>query len=219
MGWWAVSRPEQADRPLQPLATVAGAALALLCGLILAAVLAAALGNGSIFGWGDTYACAPIRSVDVVWSVGDPLHPHLAAGVVPLPGGGSLCASRPSVGQRVFGSLTEAPTALVYLLALAGLVRLLRVADRRGPFHTATARTVAQLGWWLLLAVPLAAVVEAVAGNALLADLVTDHVGRLHWVDGVHPPFAAIITGTAVVTVARLLRIGAGMREEIEATV
>jgi hypothetical protein len=214
-----MGRARQAERALQPLATVAGATLALLCGLILAAVLATALGSGSIFGWGDSDACAPVRSEDVVWSVDDPLRPHLVPGVLPVPDGGSLCATRPSVGQRVLGSLTEAPTALVYLLALAGLMRLLRVADRRGPFHAGTARSVAQLGWWLLLAVPVAAVVEAIAGTAMLATLTTDHVDWLHWVGAVHPPYAAVITGSAVVTVARILRIGTRMREEIEATV
>jgi hypothetical protein len=100
-----------------------------------------------------------------------------------------------------------------------GLLALLRTAERRGPFHPRTARAVRRLGWWLLLGMPVAVVLRAIGATRLYATVAVAPVRPLDWVYEIHLPYAAVLTGAAVLTVARLLRVGSGMREEIEATV
>jgi Protein of unknown function (DUF2975) len=214
-----VDRDDQHERALRPASTAAGFALILIGALVFAGLVAVGLGNGSIFNWGDANACADLTAVTADWTVnGDevPVRPGADA----FPGSGiRVCAEQASRWQHVLASLSQGSLWTVHVIGLIMLVLLLRVAGRRGPFHASTARAVGRLGWWLLLATPVAAVVQAVSGTAMFATLSTRPVGLMSWLPEVQPPFAAMITGAAVLSVARLWRIGTGMRAEIEATV
>jgi Protein of unknown function (DUF2975) len=209
---------DQHEKALRPASTVAGFALAMVGALLVAGFVAVGIGNGSILGWGAEGACADLRGQLPVWT--DDGFPHLLRpGAVFVPNGVTLCIQHAGFRQHLLASVSSGAPAVVHLAALVMLVLLVRAAARSGPFAATTARAVGRLGWWLLLASPVATVAAAIASSALFATVSVAPVGLLDWMAEVHVPYGALITGAALLSVARLWRIGTGMRAEIEATV
>jgi hypothetical protein len=207
------------EKALRPASTAAGFALAMVGALLAAGLVAVGIGNGSILGWGDDNACVDLRSVQVVWGdegFNPPLRPDADMFAA---GGVTVCAHQAGFWQHLLASVSQGAASIVHLVALVMLVLLLRAAARSGPFAASTARAVGRLGWWLLLVAPAAAVAAAVASSAMFATVSVAPVQVMDWVSEVHVPIGAMITGAALLSVARLWRIGAGMRAEIEATV
>ena len=219
-------------KPLEPLLTVTGSALVVVGTLLGICVLAALFGSGSVFGWGagahEVCVIAPNgelpagtdlpAATDLPSGAGLPAH-RTEPGVRRTADAVRLCATAPSVAQRAFGSLTEAPTAVIYLSALVLLYRLARTGERCGPFSSEVTRGARRLGYFLILGGAAAAVAEAMAHSALYATMVTYPTRPTDWINGTHLPVGIVITGIGLLTVARLLRIGVTMREEIETTV
>jgi Protein of unknown function (DUF2975) len=196
----AVGQDEH-EKALRPASTAAGFALALVGALLF------------------DDACVDIRAVQVVWG-DDGFNPPLRPGADMFPAGGmTVCAHRAGFWQHLLASVSQGAAEIVALVALVMLVLLVRAAARSGPFAASTARALARLGWWLLLVAPAAAVAAAVASTAMYATVSVAPVRLMAWVSEVHVPVGAMITGAALLSVARLWRIGAGMRAEIEATV
>jgi hypothetical protein len=96
-------------------------------------------------------------------------------------------------------------TALRVILALLG----------RGPLVGAHMI----LGWWLLAGGLVATVTEAFARMNLLAQLVTWNVNWDQWPVAWSVDWPVAWTGLGLVIFARVMRIGAGMRADLEGTV
>jgi hypothetical protein len=123
------------------------------------------------------------------------------------------CIEAPTGGQRALSLLLHAPTSFAYVGALLLLTVLLLRAQRLGAHNVHTADDVRGYGLFLLVAVPVATLVEALT-RWLLAPYDT-----LSFIGDWQFPWWALFTGLGLLTVARLLHVGAAMRDELEGTV
>ncbi|ONI92454.1 hypothetical protein ALI22I_04175 [Saccharothrix sp. ALI-22-I] len=130
-----------------------------------------------------------------------------------------LCVDDPAPWQHVLSFLSEAPTALARVVALLLLLKLLRNASRHG-IHTAdTAAGVRRFGHYLLWVLPAAAMADSIARTTLVHAAVTFDAGYLSFLGEWEAPWWAVITGIALLSLAKIMRASAEMREELEGTV
>lgn len=183
------------------LAEPLGSVTIVFGGLLLAFALIriaiwALTGSGSLWGFGNAPICATQPGT---YGSSDWTAAHL--GVTGRPGSwinvnGALqaCANHPDIGQRVLYMLTSLPAWLVWVSVLFLLWRVIGAARRIGPFTPQAAAAMRRLGWltsfFNLITLPF---------HALL-------------------PVAAL-AGTALLTFARIIRVGAAMDDEIKGTV
>ena len=167
----------------------------------------------------DTQAEAVRRAGEIVGNADVPpslWSPH--DGVSVNTTGYRFFAGDPDVGQRLWYTLTLLPSALLFGGALLLAYRLIRGAERDGIFTVATAARLRTLGWFLLIGGLAKMVVETVATNRLLTTMVVSEVGWMRpgfW----SIPWTVLVTAAGLLTFARIMRIGAEMRKDLEGTV
>ena len=131
----------------------------------------------------------------------------------------NICTAHPTAGQAFAFAVTLLPIDLLRLGALYLAMRLARGAARDGAYTAQAARLVLALGWWLLAGELVATLAEGFARVNLLGRLVTWNVDWVHqpasW--GVSWPVAWF--GLGLIIFARVMRISAGMRADLEGTV
>ena len=100
---------------------------------------------------------------------------------------------------------------------------LLLVARRKGPFAPRVHRMLVVLGWLVIAGSAVATVAEGVAGTYFLASAVTvpvpvkaDVTSALY--DAVLGS-SSLLVGCALLTLARIMRAGSLMRDDLEGTV
>jgi len=216
------TRNRKLTEPLETTAAVFGLLFAAV--LILAAV-ATLVGTGTFGGLGHAQVCAtdpniggssdasPFTGVFAA-RPGAQLQPPTA----PL----SACALHPGFGQHLLYSLTVIPQILLWGGILLLLWRLLVIARRSGPFTVRVAAAMQVLGWYIIAASVLAAAIEQLATVLLLDSLVApapEGIGSVA-VAGLRAlvPVPAL-AGAALLTFARIVRLGAAMDDEIQGTV
>jgi Protein of unknown function (DUF2975) len=204
-----------------------GFVTALFGGLLLLSITAGLVlyvaGRGSIGGFGSVTVC--VAQPNTSYS-GDDWTRHL--GIVARPGttvsiNGTLqaCAAHPSIGQRVLDSLMTLPSALIWAAVLFLLWRLMRSARRTGPFTVRAAVAMRWLGWLIIVGSALAGAVQGFATDQLLNTMLVtpsnsgDALNGL--IHGLLP--VPLLAGAALLTFARIVRLGAAMDDEIKATV
>ncbi len=131
----------------------------------------------------------------------------------------NVCVTQPSVVQRVLGIGVDAPSAFAYGGALFLLAVLLRHAERGGVHTLVVAKRVGGLGRYLLIVLPLAMLVESVARNLLLVTSVSSEAEELGFIGNWDFPWWAVVTGLGMITLSRVMRDSAAMREDLEGTV
>ena len=131
----------------------------------------------------------------------------------------NLCAAHPTLRQALADTITLLPTDLLRLGALYLAMRLARAAARDGVYTAQVARLLLILGWWLLAVGLVATVTEAFARMNLLSQLVTWNVDWGQWPVAWSVSWPVAWIGLGLITFARIMRIGAGMRAELEGTV
>lgn len=131
------------------------------------------------------------------------------------------CAVRPSIGQRVLSSLTTLPGALVWAAVLFLLWRLMRAARRSGPFTVGVAVAMRRLGWLIIAGSAVAGAVQSFATDQLLNTMLRAPSNSGDWINGlIHGLLPVpLLVGAALLTFARIVRLGAAMDDEIKATV
>jgi hypothetical protein len=209
--------PGKTRDPLEPLTTTVALTAALSALLIGAGVLAAVLGTGSAFGWGSASVCVDAPR-GVLRVTGEISGLGLAPDSSVFPGALSLCTERPGLGQRVGVTLTSLPEQVLFLGFLLLVHRILRVARARGLYTGDVVRQLRFLGWYLVVGALTASLVETLAIGGVLAS----QTSYLDWLAGAnqwHPSLATIISGLALVSVSRVMRIGVVMRHDLEGTV
>jgi hypothetical protein len=147
------------------------------------------------------------------------IHSGLAPGVQAAWNGATLGTADPTAGQALAFTLTLLPPGLLRVGALYLAMRLARTAARDGVYTVQAARLVLILGWWLLAGDLVVGVAEGFARLNLLGQLVTWPVDWVHWPAswGVSWPVAWF--GLALIIFARIMRVSAGMRADLEGTV
>ena len=146
-------------------------------------------------------------------------HPGLAPGVRATWNTAFVCTAHPTAGQYLALAVTLLPIALLRLGALYLVMRLARTAARDGVYTPQAARLVLILGWWLLAGGLVATVAEAFARVNLLGQLVTWHVDWGQWPVAWSVSWPVVWFGLGLIIFARIMRISAGMRADLEGTV
>jgi len=146
-------------------------------------------------------------------------HPGLAPGVHATWTTAFLCTAHPTAGQALAFTVTLLPLDLFQLGALYLVMRLARAAARDGIYTAQAARLVLILGWWLLAGGLVATVAQAFARVNLLAQLVTWHVDWGQWPAAWSWESPVALIGLGLITFARIMRVSAGMRADLEGTV
>jgi len=147
------------------------------------------------------------------------IHSGLAPGVQVIWNGAIVGTAHPTAGQALAFALTLLPGAVLRVGTLYLAMRLARTVARDGVYTVQAARRVLILGWWLLaggLVVPLAA---GFAQLNLLAQLVTSSVDWLHWPSSWGISWPVVWFGLGLIIFARIMRVSAGMRADLEGTV
>ena len=146
-------------------------------------------------------------------------HPGLAPGVHATWNTAFLCSAHPTAGQALAFTVTLLPPDLFQLGALYLVMRLARAAVRDGIYTAQAARLVLILGWWLLAGGLVATAAEAFARVNLLAQLVTWHVDGGQWPAAWSWSSPVALFGLGLIIFARIMRVSAGMRADLEGTV
>lgn len=135
------------------------------------------------------------------------------------------CAIHPGVGQWALYTLAQLPTILAWCGVLLLLWRLVRIAGREGPFTPAVATAMRRLGWFILLGSLTVALLHALAVGLLLNGLITGSATGANMVPGLlwgvirsTMPVPAL-AGAALLSLARIFRVGVAMNDELKGTV
>jgi hypothetical protein len=146
-------------------------------------------------------------------------HPGLSPGVRATWNTASLCTVHPTAGQGLAFAVTLLPLGLLRLGALYLVMRLARTAARDGVYTASFARLLLILGWWLLAGGLAATVAESFARLNLLSQLVTWNVDWSQWSAAWSVSWPVFWFGLGLIIFARVMRIGVGMRADLEGTV
>ncbi|MGO8885621.1 MAG: hypothetical protein ACLPUO_06830 [Streptosporangiaceae bacterium] len=146
-------------------------------------------------------------------------HSGLSPGVRATWNTASVCAAHPTVRQALAAAVTLLPADLLRLGALYLAMRLARAAARDGVYTAQAARLLLILGWWLLAGELVATAIEAFARMNLLGQLVTWNVDWGQWPVAWTVSWPVVWIGLGLIIFARVMRIGAGMRADLEGTV
>jgi hypothetical protein len=132
------------------------------------------------------------------------------------------CALRPGVAQRALYTIAYLSAVAVWGWILLLVWRIIRVARRSGPFTPAVATAMRRLGWVVLGGTFAAAFVRTFIVDLQLSAMVTLPINQfpnLIW-----EPVKAIVpgpalAGAALLTFARIIKLGAAMDDEMQGTV
>jgi hypothetical protein len=214
------------EKLTQPLGTVTNTFGILLLGAVATLILVAVFGRGAFLGLGRPMVCVtePYTTYgSSAWTtahMGFVVHHGAQVGIA-----GSLqaCTNHPGAVQRVLYTLTRLPALLVWACILFLLWRLIRAVARTGPFTAPVAQVMRRLGWVIIAGALAAGLVQALALNQLLNTMVTTPMWSgafevaISVVSGVLPVPA--LAAAALLTFARIIRLGADMDDELAGTV
>ena len=147
------------------------------------------------------------------------IHSGLAHGVQASWNGAMLGTAHPTAGQALAFAVTLLPPGLLRVGALYLAQRLARTAARDGVYTVQAARLVLFLGWWLLAGGLVTSIAEGFAQLNLLGLLVTWHVDWVDWPASWGWSWPVEWFGLGLIIFARIMRVSAGMRADLEGTV
>jgi hypothetical protein len=129
------------------------------------------------------------------------------------------CADHPAAGQQALYYVAGLPNVLFWAGLLFLLWRMMVTARRHGPFTPRVAAGLRRLGWFIIIGAATAAFVHQIATDALLTMMVNVDQPFANLLEvPLHLPIP-VLTGAALLTFARIVRAGAAMDAEIQATI
>jgi len=211
------------DKLTEPLWTVTSVLGGLVLALAALVGVTAILGSGSFGGFGHQVIVC-VTQPNTYYGGGD-WTSHL--GVSPQPGAtisinGTLqaCTQHPGIYQRLMYTFMNEPSVVVWAAVLFLLWRLVRTARSSGPFTLPVASRMRWLAWVILLGALAARSAQGAATDALLNSMLRAHSGfgdALSSVPGIVP--VPLLAWAALLTFARIIRLGVTMDEDIQGTV
>jgi hypothetical protein len=216
-----VRKNRPARDPLDPIRTVVGSLLILIIGGFVVSFLSGFMSvHTELFGGGPV--CTTEGSGGLLWKSGRlpvvPAIDGLARGVKATAANVIFCANSPDLSLRLTGLLTAWPTAILWLVFLLRLHGLMKAASRPGGLYLpVTATRLHALGWIMTAGAVAVAGLQSAANKIIAGRLVPG--SGYGWFDHVTLPYAAFFVGLALLTIARVMRLGAAMREELDVTV
>jgi hypothetical protein len=215
VGDFATKRAGKDRNPLEPLASFTWLLMTLLVFGFALAVFTTLFGSGSILGWGhDAYVCVSSTGFGDGDAKGSLpfIHPH--AGVSADSPGLRLCTASPSATQRWWYTLENLPTTVTFVALSVATFLILRHAERHGLYAPGVASRIRFLGWFLIADSVLRPVVEVIATRRLWASM-ADSSAPIQW----NVVWTFLFAGLALLSLARIMRVGSGMREELQGVV
>jgi Protein of unknown function (DUF2975) len=213
--------PDQGtDRKLtQPLGGAVKFILVLAAVLVAFVLFVAIFGKIQLGGLGSGPACSGVRLNAM--RVASPGLAHLRAGTTTSGGTVTLCASHPTIGQRILVGLTWVPVTALYLTVILLLGQLLRVVRGAGPFAETVARRLRFLGWFVLAGSLIVVVGQSMAQSAFVSTVVTGSVPAVRNAAeaGLAVVFVPLLIACGLLTLARVIRVGARMSDDLAGTV
>jgi hypothetical protein len=215
------SGPPAPGDPMRPLSRVAGIYGRFLMLYLVAVAFEASYG----FSPGSTRLSV---CVDTFYPYGGAAHGFAARPGASLSVGGDVtaCALHPSLGQWVLYLLTKVPDLVLWGCLLMLIWQLISEAARRGPFTPRAAAIVWLLGWTVIVGSYIAGALGHLGADLLTRMLMTPatYDGGGLVVDVVFGPLKALLpvpalAGAALLTFARITKIGVVLDDEIKATV
>ena len=214
---------ERLTRPLARVIEIIGLGLA---AILVLGVVTSLTGSGSIggFGRGATPICATDPYMGISNSPDPGVEPYQAKPGSTLDTTFNLraCTGHPTMGQRLLETLTSVPTVLLYGCILLLLWRIIRTAQRDGPFTLRVAATMRLLGWIVMAGAVAAAVIQQPALGMLINSMLTraaESPGSAFGSALYALLPVPLLAGAALITFARIIRLGASMDDELKATV
>jgi hypothetical protein len=219
-------KPLRLRNRLEPLATVITWVFRFAVAATVLRLILALLGQGPLFG---AHIGGPSPSLPgVCLNVAQALLQHtgsglsnsgLSPGVSAALNSANVCATHPTSWQALAYTVTLLPIDLLRLGGLYLAQQLARTAAREGIYTAQAARLLLILGWWLLAGGLLATVAEAFARLNLLGELVTWSIDWAQWPVAWSVDWPVAWIGLGLIIFARVMRIGADMRADLEGTV
>lgn len=211
------------DRKLtQPLGGAVSFILIFAAVLLAAALLLIPLNHGfSLFGFGSGSACTNVWLNGLAQNDTGNVLAHMKPRTFSSPSELNLCANQPTLTQRTLVTLTQAPATVLYLAILVLLWQLLRTISRTGPFVLLVARRLRFLAWFILAGSVVVAAGEGLAQNVFASTIVTDRVPIAanvtnSVIDGLVLP---VLISCGLLTLARVIRVGARMSDDLAGTI
>jgi hypothetical protein len=217
----AKSGPRAPGDPMRPLSRVAGIYGRFLLLYLVAAAFQASYG----FSPGSTRLSV---CVDSGYPYNGAAHGFAArpGASLSVRGDVTACARHASLGQWVLFLLTKVPELVLWACLLLLIWRLISEAARRGPFTPRAAGIVWLLGWTVIVGSYIASALSHLGADLLSRALMTPstYFGAGIAVDVVFGSLKALLpvpalAGAALLTFARITRIGVVLDDEIKATV
>jgi hypothetical protein len=192
----------------------------ILAGVLLFIVLIFAIfGTIQLGGLGSGPACSGVH-LNGIGITGTSVA-HLRPGATASGGTVSLCASHPTLGQRLLVGLTWIPTVVLYLAVILLLGQLLRVIRGAGPFAVHVARRLRFLGWFVLAGSLIVVVGQSAAQSAFVSTVISGSVPAVRNASeaGLAVIFVPLLIACGLLTLARVIRVGAQMSDDLAGTV
>ncbi|HEY2553559.1 MAG TPA: DUF2975 domain-containing protein [Streptosporangiaceae bacterium] len=170
--------------------------------------------------WGNGPVCAYVSPNDASLFGGPVSVQGLAAGSHASLARVQICTSNPASSLRLAGAIAEWPYLALWGIFLFRLNRLMKSASQPGGIYSAaTAARLRGLGWLMTGGGIAAGVIGSAAKIFIFTRLV--HYPGLGWFAPfqVNFSFSTLIVGLTLITVARVMRLGVTMREELDVTV
>jgi hypothetical protein len=198
------------QNPLQPIASVVGV-LTVLAGLFL--ILSVLVRQQA---WGNGPVCTSVPANGIPLRISGLSVGGMVRGSEVTIGNVVLCANHPNVRLRLVGLMASWSSVLLWLGFLFQLRRLLKIASQEDALYSpGTASRLRVLGWFLAAGALVVGLIETAANMTIFLSQV--HYPGLTWFepDKLHLPVVALLVGLSLITVARVMRVGVTMREEL----
>ena len=202
--------------PLESVTTFFGALM------LIGAVLGAGLlifGSGGLGGFSSS-VCVTQPGANYSSSNWNTPFVHAKPGnSVSIDGSLQACANHATAGEQALNIVADLPAALFWGGILFLLWRMIVTARRNGPFTPRIAASMRRLGWFVIIGSTTAAILHLIAIDALL-QIMTSLASPFP--NLILVPLRApvpVLTGAALLTFARIVKAGAALDAEIQATI
>jgi hypothetical protein len=210
-----VRKSSSSASPLEPIASAVGCLTGLFILLILLSLLvrSAAWGNGPV--------CTSVGSSDLLGLISGKVSVRgLTAGSKASLASATICSDNPGSALRLAGLLAVWPYMILWGIFLFRLRGLLKAASQpSGLYSAATGARLRGLGWLLTGGGIAAGIFDSAAKVYIFTRLV--HYPGLGSLEAgqFDFSFSTLFVGLTLITVARVMRLGVTMREELDVTV
>ncbi|HEY4460820.1 MAG TPA: DUF2975 domain-containing protein [Pseudonocardiaceae bacterium] len=178
------------------------------------AALDTVIGHANLFGLGQNSVCVDAPNLAY------PMTPTLPGpGVSVNSDGATLCVHPASATQHALAVVIGILGPALFLGALFLLYRVLREAEYGGVFGDRVAGRLRTLGIFLVAAPLVAMVLKGSATAYYVASVSRVEAGQPFGVTFWQWPLPTLLAGLGALTFARIMRVGARMREDLDGTV